>query len=241
MRRPRKAGAHRRRHRDVARKFRGRAARRRRRGSSPSTRLWPKRPITLSSPRGRPATTPRPRDRWVLLFRQRRHRRALCAAAPRYRPRGDRRFRRASRQRLAGNLLGRQVGDVLLDPSDAALSRHRRGHRERRAQHGRQCAASPGRRRRGSSATPSRTGFCRGCANFAPELIVISAGFDAHVRDPLANINLIEERFRLGDAEDHGHRRSLRRGPRRLGAGRRLRSRGAGNSAAAHVTALMRG
>jgi acetoin utilization deacetylase AcuC-like enzyme len=30
---------------------------------------------------------------------------------------------------------------------------------------------------------------------FAPDLIIISAGFDAHVRDPLANINLIEADF----------------------------------------------
>jgi acetoin utilization deacetylase AcuC-like enzyme len=30
---------------------------------------------------------------------------------------------------------------------------------------------------------------------FAPELIVISAGFDAHLRDPLANLNLLEPDF----------------------------------------------
>ena len=38
----------------------------------------------------------------------------------------DRRFRRASRQRLAGDLLVGPERDVLLDPPDAALSRHRR-------------------------------------------------------------------------------------------------------------------
>src|SRR5580692_4634587 len=32
-------------------------------------------------------------------------------------------------------------------------------------------------------------------AAFQPELIVISAGFDAHYRDPLANLNLVEEDF----------------------------------------------
>lgn len=31
--------------------------------------------------------------------------------------------------------------------------------------------------------------------NFAPDLIIISAGFDAHWRDPLANLNLSEEDF----------------------------------------------
>jgi acetoin utilization deacetylase AcuC-like enzyme len=30
---------------------------------------------------------------------------------------------------------------------------------------------------------------------FAPEFVVISAGFDAHIRDPLANINLVEADF----------------------------------------------
>ena len=30
---------------------------------------------------------------------------------------------------------------------------------------------------------------------FAPDLILVSAGFDAHARDPLANQNLVEEDF----------------------------------------------
>ena len=47
--------------------------------------------------------------------------------------------------------------------------------------------------------------------------------------------------FRLGHAQAHGDRRRQRQRPRRLGAGRRLRPQGLANSAAAHVTALMRG
>jgi acetoin utilization deacetylase AcuC-like enzyme len=31
--------------------------------------------------------------------------------------------------------------------------------------------------------------------HFKPDLLIISAGFDAHKRDPLANINLVEEDF----------------------------------------------
>src|SRR5262249_44881377 len=31
--------------------------------------------------------------------------------------------------------------------------------------------------------------------DFAPELVIISAGFDAHMRDPLANLNLLEPDF----------------------------------------------
>ena len=32
--------------------------------------------------------------------------------------------------------------------------------------------------------------------DFKPDILVISAGFDAHTRDPLANLNLVEADFR---------------------------------------------
>jgi acetoin utilization deacetylase AcuC-like enzyme len=78
-------------------------------------------------------------------------------------------------------------------------------------------------------------------ADFRPELIVISAGFDAHYRDPLANINLEEADFawatrKLMDVADRfadGRIVSLLEGGYDLQA--------LGNSAAAHVLALMRG
>jgi acetoin utilization deacetylase AcuC-like enzyme len=77
--------------------------------------------------------------------------------------------------------------------------------------------------------------------DFRPELIVISAGFDAHVRDPLANINLEEEDFawatqRLMEVADRcagGRVVSLLEGGYDLQA--------LGNSVAAHVSALMLG
>src|ERR1700683_1517051 len=77
--------------------------------------------------------------------------------------------------------------------------------------------------------------------DFRPELIVISAGFDAHYRHPLANINLEEEDFawatqKLMDVADQyaaGRIVSLLEGGYDL--------QGLGNSAAAHVLALMRG
>src|SRR6516165_8063486 len=75
----------------------------------------------------------------LLHFRQCRHRGALRAEALRHCARCDRRLRRAPRQRLAGNLLGRQDSDVLLDPSDAALSRYRRRQRNRRIRYGGEC------------------------------------------------------------------------------------------------------
>jgi acetoin utilization deacetylase AcuC-like enzyme len=76
---------------------------------------------------------------------------------------------------------------------------------------------------------------------FRPELIVISAGFDAHYRDPLANINLDEADFvwatqkimEVADRCADGRIVSLLEGGYDLQA--------LGNSAAAHVLALMRG
>jgi acetoin utilization deacetylase AcuC-like enzyme len=77
--------------------------------------------------------------------------------------------------------------------------------------------------------------------DFQPELVIISAGFDAHVRDPLANINLIEGDFawvtqQLMDVADRcagGRIVSMLEGGYDLQA--------LGNSAAAHVVTLMRG
>jgi acetoin utilization deacetylase AcuC-like enzyme len=74
---------------------------------------------------------------------------------------------------------------------------------------------------------------------FAPEFIVISAGFDAHRRDPLANINL--------DAEDFGWVTRKLMGVAHSSAGGRVVSvleggydlQGLKESVAAHVTALM--
>jgi|SRR5579862_108039 len=76
---------------------------------------------------------------------------------------------------------------------------------------------------------------------FQPELIIISAGFDAHMRDPLASINLSENDFvwatqKLMDVADRyagGRIVSVLEGGYDLLA--------LGNSVAAHVTALMQG
>jgi acetoin utilization deacetylase AcuC-like enzyme len=78
-------------------------------------------------------------------------------------------------------------------------------------------------------------------ADFRPELIIISAGFDAHMRDPLANINLEEPDFgwatrkimEVADRYADGRIVSLLEGGYDLQA--------LANSAAAHVMALMRG
>jgi acetoin utilization deacetylase AcuC-like enzyme len=77
--------------------------------------------------------------------------------------------------------------------------------------------------------------------DFRPELVVISAGFDAHVRDPLANINLEADDFawatrkimEVADRHAGGRIVSLLEGGYDLQA--------LGESAAAHVMALMGG
>ena len=45
------------------------------------------------------------------------------------------------------------------------------------------------------SARRSNRAFCRRLHNFGPDLLMISAGFDAHQRDPLANLRLVEADF----------------------------------------------
>ncbi len=77
--------------------------------------------------------------------------------------------------------------------------------------------------------------------DFRPDLIVVSAGFDAHIRDPLANLNLVEADFgwvtrqimAVADQSAQGRVVSVLEGGYDL--------EGLAQSAAAHVTALMRG
>ena len=76
---------------------------------------------------------------------------------------------------------------------------------------------------------------------FRPDLVIISAGFDAHVRDPLANLNLVEADFawvtqklmEVADRHCGGRIVSILEGGYDL--------KGLAESAAAHVAALMHG
>jgi acetoin utilization deacetylase AcuC-like enzyme len=78
-------------------------------------------------------------------------------------------------------------------------------------------------------------------AAFGPELVVISAGFDAHARDPLANLQFTEEDFgwatrkimEVADKTAQGRMISVLEGGYDL--------QGLSQSTAAHVIALMRG
>jgi acetoin utilization deacetylase AcuC-like enzyme len=77
--------------------------------------------------------------------------------------------------------------------------------------------------------------------DFGPDLVIISAGFDAHMRDPLANLNFLEPDYawatqklmELADRHAGGRVVSLLEGGYDL--------QGLAKSVAAHVTALMRG
>ncbi len=76
---------------------------------------------------------------------------------------------------------------------------------------------------------------------FAPDIIIISAGFDAHMRDPLASLNLLEPDFAWATQKlmEHADASAQGRIVSVLEGGYDLQ--GLSQSAAAHVTALMRG
>jgi len=76
---------------------------------------------------------------------------------------------------------------------------------------------------------------------FGAELIIISAGFDAHIRDPLANLQLVEEDFAWATRKimDVADKTAQGRVVSVLEGGYDLE--GLSKSAAAHVTALIRG
>jgi acetoin utilization deacetylase AcuC-like enzyme len=77
--------------------------------------------------------------------------------------------------------------------------------------------------------------------DFSPDLVIVSAGFDAHVRDPLANLNFVEADYdwatkklmEVADEKAKGRLVSLLEGGYDL--------QGLAASVAVHMTALMRG
>jgi acetoin utilization deacetylase AcuC-like enzyme len=77
--------------------------------------------------------------------------------------------------------------------------------------------------------------------DFQPDVVVISAGFDAHVNDPLGSLNFVEDDYawatrklmEIADRSAEGRVVSVLEGGYDL--------EGLANSVAAHVTALMRG
>ena len=128
----------------------------------------------------------------------------------RRRARRHRRFRRPSRQRLAGYFLGRQDRACIARPTRCRF------------------IPAPARSASAATTTPSSTRRCRAgdggdvfreafetvilprLREFKPDILIISAGFDAHTRDPLANLNLVEADFAWVTQEADGDRRRER-------------------------------
>ena len=117
---------------------------------------------------------------------------ARALEEPGNRARRDHRHRRPPRQRHAGHLLRRPARPLLLDAPVPALPRHRpldRDRLRRGRRHDDQRPAPRGLRRR-----HLRRCYDEICApavrRFRPQLIFVSAGFDAHFADPLAGILL---------------------------------------------------
>ena len=148
---------------------------------------------TAFAPSARPAITPRRDTRWASAS-------STTPRSPRATPR-PRMVPGASRSWTSTSITatarrtssGRSDRLLRLDPPDSALSRHRRGGE--RGDHGKIVNVPAGRRQRARrSAWPGERDPAA-ARRFAPELVIISAGFDAHRRDPLGKLSLVEADF----------------------------------------------
>ena len=77
-----------------------------------------------------------------------------------------------------------------------------------------------------STGRRSRASWCRSLRQFGPEFVLVSAGFDAHERDPLGGMRVTTPRSARWRGSCSAGRRVLRR-PHRRGPRGRLRSAGA--------------
>ena len=148
----------------------------------------------------------------LLPLRLDRDRRALGAGRARLRAGGDRRLGRPPRERDAGHRR-RRPDDLLRRRCTSGRSTRAPAARTSRARRSSTCRSPP---------APATTGYLeafetveRAVAAFEPELLLVSAGFDAHEDDPLADMRALDRRLH----------RARARAPRARAA-RRRRARG---------------
>ncbi len=133
----------------------------------------------------------------VLPAQQRRHR-GRGGPARRRGAGAHRRLGRPPRQRDAGDLRGARRRPLHVGAPVSVLSGHGRGRGDRRRRGKRrdgQLSACPAGRTTPTTAPCSTICSCPVGRAFAPELIIVSAGFDAHERDPLAEMRVTERGF----------------------------------------------
>ena len=94
-------------------------------------------------------------------------------------------------------------------------------------QHGQRAA----RRRRGLARVPRGGAARRGCRRWTssrPQMVLFSAGFDAHAEDDMAMLRFVDADYALGHRAGEGRRRAPRAAAASSRARRRLRALGAG-------------
>ena len=119
-------------------------------------------------------------------------------------PRADRRLGRASRQRHAGHVLGGSARSAFFDPPLAVLSRHRRRPTKPAAAAAwaarSTCRSNSARRVDKYHAAVPRGPRRPRRPKSKPQLVLISAGFDAHREDPIGSLRAGDRGFRPPDA-----------------------------------------
>ena len=166
----------------------------------------------------------------LLPAQQRRHRRRGGAARGR-RARADRRLGRAPRQRHAGHLRGARTTCSTCRCTSTRSIRAPAPRDEVGVGAGRGATVNcplPGGQGDADYGVVFHDLFLPAARAFAPDLIIVSAGFDAHARDPLADMRVTERGFAaMASRAGAARRRDLRR-QAGADAGGRLRPAGAG-------------
>ena len=201
----RASGRARSRHVHVARDLRRRRGWRPARRSARSSTCWTsgsRRARARAGAAARPSRRAQPGDGLLLLQQHRRRRRARARARPRRAsPSSTTTSITATARSGASTTIRRCCSSRRISipyyPGTGAAGEI--GNGRGRRLHG-EPAARGGRDRRRLRAASTRAWRCRCCEQFEPELILVSAGFDAHMDDPLGGMRADERRTSAADA-----------------------------------------